>query len=322
MTQTLRAAGLVDGAFVSIGATARGRPIRHEFTRDSIHAVDFALAVGRPLLVRGETGIGKSQLARAVAHVLGRAFVTRVLDAQFTARELLYEVDTVARLSHAQVLGALGTPRDKAEAELDVMNFIEPGPLWWAYDWASAAALKRARVPAVATACKPENGVVLLLDEIDKADTSVPNGLLDVFGSGGFDMPGGRVPGLSNDARAVAPLVIVATNEERTLPDAFVRRCIVLTLRWPASEDDARSWLRRLATEHFPDLAGSANAAIDTAVRLLLDGRAKTPLGLNKPGLAELVDLLDAVDQDRARALDRLAELEAYVFDKHRQVRG
>jgi hypothetical protein len=110
----------------------------HVFDADSIHAVNAALASRRPLLVRGEPGIGKSQLARATAKVLRRPYIEQVVDARTESRDLLWYYDAVARLSEAQLSGALGHRDDGARRRLAVRNYVRPGPLWWAFDWADA----------------------------------------------------------------------------------------------------------------------------------------------------------------------------------------
>ncbi len=160
--------------------------IRHLFEHRELDAVNAALAAGRPLLVRGEPGSGKSQLARAAAKALGRAFVAKVIDARTEARDLLWTFDAVRRLADAQVLSARGARDAEAvEKELEELRYVTPGPLWWAFVWSRAVAPAEgiAVVPPPQMAdVSPDNGVVVLLDEIDKADSSVPNGLLDALG--------------------------------------------------------------------------------------------------------------------------------------------
>lgn len=286
----------------------------HLFERRSIDAIDFALKVRRPLLVRGEPGIGKSQLARAAAHALRRPYVSRVLDSQTSARDLLFEVDAVSRLAEAQVQGALRTAGDPKDA-LKVENFVEPGPLWWAFNWPDAEqrAVRRGnRVPVLTDGASYMKGVVVLLDEIDKADTSVPNGLLDVLGNGSFDSPGGRVALASGQP---PPLIVFTTNQERSLPDAFVRRCIVLHLEWPEPESEARFWLERLASAHYPALSALVGRATD----LLLEHRARAKRATESPpGQAEFLDLLAALDGEPLEVAEqKLDALHRFVFAKH-----
>ncbi len=191
----------------------------HLFDEREVRALNAALAAGRPLLVRGEPGIGKSQLARAAAKMLKRTFIQQVVDSQTESRDLLWRLDSLGRLAEAQLAGAL---RDKsvedARADFAIEKFVVPGPLWWGFDWPSAerqaAASARARVrtdvPERGAEADPDNGSVVLIDEIDKAEAEVPNGLLEALGSGRIAPPGCGVV----NAKEPAPLVVITTNEE------------------------------------------------------------------------------------------------------------
>ncbi|KAA3654835.1 MAG: AAA family ATPase, partial [Calditrichaeota bacterium] len=111
----------------------------HLFDDDSIAAVNAAVAARRPLLVRGEPGTGKTQLARAAAEKMGWAFIPTIVDARTEADEMFYTMDAVTRLGKAQAAAALGV-KDKAEVEdlLDEKKYVIPGPLWWTFNWESA----------------------------------------------------------------------------------------------------------------------------------------------------------------------------------------
>jgi MoxR-like ATPase len=293
----------------------------HVFDGDTIEAVNAALAARRPLLVRGEPGTGKSQLARAASAALGRAFLPFTVDARTEARDLLFIVDTVARLADAQILGHL-----PAEEGLDVRvrlaekRYTEPGPLWWVFDWGSAGRQiedGRGTVPWTPEGWRPADGAVLLVDEIDKADPAVPNGLLEALGQNRFRVPGGETVAASEDA--VAPLVIVTTNEERALPDAFVRRCLVLQLAWPASREELIAALVDRGRAHFAKLDADV---LEKAAGMVADDRAEVARrGVCPPGGAEYLDLLRAVavrfagDPDKQRAaLDRIR---SFALRKH-----
>ena len=180
----------------------------HQFEPRQVRAVNAALAARRPLLVRGEPGIGKSQLARAAAAALGRAFVSHTVDARTESRDLLWHFDAVARLAEAQLIGALracpaepatGTeserkdqPSSRHRDQLAIGAFCIPRALWWAFDWEDALTRPiRSACRAAATGrWRPANGCLILIDEIDKAEADVPNGLLEALGAGRFNPQG------------------------------------------------------------------------------------------------------------------------------------
>jgi len=298
----------------------------HVFDPRQVSAVDTALACNRPLLVRGEPGTGKSQLARAAAKVLGRAFVSVFVDASTRAQDLLWRHDAVTRLADAQVPDVDASRAERARS-LARSRYVVPGPVWWALNWRRANEHIQEKdfklavsAPDVADDCSAEAGVVLLIDEIDKADTSVPNGLLEVLGQGTFTVPGIDAP---IHAGSNPPLVVLTTNEDRVLPDAFIRRCIVLHLRVPDEdiwEDCAPgslcTWLIERGGAHFEGLSdGLLEAAAEQVIK---DRRAVRSSGHCPPGLAEYLDLLRAVtDGGLEGAQDQVAELAAFVLRKH-----
>lgn len=315
------------GKPVSLGALGTFPEQCHVFEPGSIHAVNAALASNRPLLVRGEPGIGKSQLARGTAKVLERPYLEFVVDARTESRDLMWHYDAVARLSEAQLSGALGHRQRRVRRRLAVRNFVRPGPLWWAFDWHDALAQARAvgtAPPVIEEDAHPENGCVLLIDEIDKAESEVPNGLLEALGNGRFSPLGRRDCVRVGAAR---PLVIVTTNEERALPDAFLRRCWVLHLALPKERAALEGYLRVRGLAHFPELAKTeaATAVLDAAIRLIADQRVPEqgapilgPLPL--PGVAEFLDLLRAVTamapQDSERQHAVLGEIAEFALNK------
>jgi MoxR-like ATPase len=189
---------------------------------------------------------------------------------------------------------------------LATSRFVRPGVLWWAFDWESAreqARRSRSPEPHTDDDVEPSNGCVVLIDEIDKADSDVPNGLLEALGAGEFT-PLGRTTPVKVKSRF--PLVIITTNEERELPAAFVRRCLVLHLKLPADEKELIELLVSRAKVHFPRKAESGETveayekSVDlfrrVAAVLINDRRQARERGVSPlPGQAEYLDLIRAL---------------------------
>ncbi|MCG8460526.1 MAG: MoxR family ATPase [Holophagales bacterium] len=278
---------------------------RHVFSAKEVEAVNTALAAGRPLLVRGEPGAGKSQLALAAAVGLGRALVATVVEARTEARDLLWRFDAVRRLADAQVLGKERLAgREAGEDPLAEENYLEPGPLWWAFAWQRAA--RQAGKAQVAAPAMPQggdwrNGVVVLLDEIDKADSSVPNGLLGALGDGRFAIPGCETV----ERGGIEPLVILTTNEERALPDAFLRRCVVLKLRLPTDKQGLLEWLLVRGRAHFGSYLDE-EVMSEAAAKLWQDRQYYLQRSLAPPGGAEYLDLLRVLAERGETAKEQL----------------
>ena len=205
-------------------------------------AVNVALATGRPLLVRGAPGWGKSSLASAVARYFGWRYLEKVISSRTQARDLMLEVDLLRRLSDAQARGRL---------DLDWRRYIRPGLLWKAFD--PAGADRQDHYFLHGTEGPERNGsqvdtkpAVVLLDEMDKAEPDVPNNLLVALGSLQFTVDEiGTTPVKAQPA--LAPLIIVTTNDERDLPRAFLRRCVELEL--PAVDDTDGSGRKELLVQ-------------------------------------------------------------------------
>lgn len=321
----------------------------HVFDEESVLAVRAAMAARRPLLVRGEPGVGKSQLAEAVALKLARPFIPYVVDSRTESRNLMWEFDAVMRLADAQLLGALGqwtcvdehtnlesthsaptsqmridAARDWLGTELHIERYIRPGPLWWAFDWTGAqrqAQKSRSEVRQPQPGANANHGCVVLIDEIDKAETDVPNGLLEALGNGRFTPLGWREP---VQAKGEPPLVIITSNEERSLPDAFLRRCIVLNLNLPEGSDKDKElieYLRVRGLAHFPDLDQDPTLLEDAAKQLIRDrSQARIDQTRPLPGQAEYLDLLRAVrgmakNADERRTL--IEKLAPFLFQKN-----
>ena len=301
---------------------------RHQFELESVWAIKAALATHRPLLVRGEPGTGKSQLARAASQVMKRPFLYQVITSSTEVTDLLYEVDAVARLAEAQVLGATGGDLEAVRRQLDPQRFINPGKIWWATNWKSAleqAGMSGAPVPHE-TAGTWKNGCVLLIDEIDKADSELPNALLECFANQSFQVQQCKDP-VCHDTDQPPPLVVVTTNEERELPAPFLRRCWVLHLALAKDETELKQFLIGRGLVHFePECKGIADfeKVLDSAADLLIsDRRTASAAGLHKPGQAEYLDLCRAVFKIAGTpgesALDVLGAVSGFALRKNPQ---
>ena len=236
-------------------------------TDDLMVAVNAALTLERPLLVKGEPGTGKTVLAQEVARALGRHLIAWHIKSTTKAQQGLYEYDAVARLRDSQ----LGDGRVH-----DIANYIVKGKLWQAFE---------AGTPPV-----------LLIDEIDKADIEFPNDLLLELDRMEF-----HVYETKQVVKArQRPLVIITSNNEKELPDAFLRRCFFHYIRFPDRET-----MERIAQVHFP---GIKPALLREALGVFFEVR-EVPGLKKKPSTSELLDwikllLAEDLSPDELRAKD------------------
>ncbi|PNY33858.1 AAA family ATPase [Rhodopirellula baltica] len=293
--------------------TIHGPDFAHILEPREAGAIRAALAANRPLLVRGEPGVGKTQLALAAAVNLNRPLVSLTVDANTEPREVMWTFDAVARLAEAQVASVTVKDQEELERRIDSRRFVRPGPLWWAFDWDSAAKqlMDHEAPPHKPDGWTPHQGVVVLIDEIDKAESELPNGLLEAFGARQFRPVGwSRSVQLQNVA---PPLIVVTTNEERVLPDAFIRRCFVLRMSLPRmthhnpqTEEEREQdqafidFLVDRGRAHFPD---ADEKLLGESAKMLLSDRRDamqrqwSPL----PGQAEYLDFLRAIQSIETR---------------------
>lgn len=295
----------------------------HLFDEKSVWAIRAAIAAQRPLLVRGEPGTGKSQLARAAAEHWQRLLVTEVIHARTESQDLQWRYDAIGRLGNAQALAAGHSCKTTVDEQLNQRNYLSPGALWWVFDWLGAEKQhKRSGCqylkPQAPDGWSPEQGSVLLIDEIDKADADLPNGLLETLGNGAFSVPWLDEP-VGAKAGQAAPLVIITTNEERELPAAFVRRCLVLNLGLPTNEQEFIDTLVKRGRLHFenqchkdvyPQLAG----------QLWADRQSADAQGMARPGQAEYIDLLRVLanlQPDLTKQLSDLEKISEFALQKY-----
>jgi MoxR-like ATPase len=219
-------------------------------TEDLMVAVNAAVALERPLLVKGEPGTGKTVLAQEIARGLGRDLITWHIKSTTRAQQGLYEYDAVSRLRDSQ----LGDDRVH-----DIRNYIIKGKLWEAFE--------------------AENPPVLLIDEIDKADIEFPNDQLLELDRMEF-----YVYETQETVKAVKrPIVIITSNNEKELPDAFLRRCFFHYIQFPDPDTMAE-----IINVHYPDIR---NRLVTEAMRVFYDLR-EAPGLKKKPSTSELLDWL------------------------------
>ena len=219
-------------------------------TKDLTMAVNAAVALERPLLVKGEPGTGKTELARQVAKALGLPIIEWHVKSTTKAQQGLYEYDAVSRLRDSQ----LGDARVN-----DVGNYIRQGKLWQAFT--------------------APGKVVLLIDEVDKADIEFPNDLLQELDRMEF-----HVYETGETVKAIhRPIVIITSNNEKELPDAFLRRCFFHYIRFPDPET-----LRRIVEVHHP---GIRESLLTVALTQFYEIR-ETPGLKKKPSTSEVLDWL------------------------------
>jgi len=230
--------------------------MRFEGTADYVATPDLKVAVNaaatlrRPLLVKGEPGTGKTVLAEEIAKALGAPLITWSIKSSTKAAQGLYEYDAVARLRDGQ----LGDPRVH-----DIKNYIRPGKLWEAFT--------SPQLP------------VLLIDEIDKADIEFPNDLLTELDRMEFFV---YETGETVKA-AERPIVVITSNNEKELPDAFLRRCFFHYIAFPD-----RSTMEKIVDVHFP---GIQKILVGKALEIFYDVR-DVPGLKKKPSTSELLDWL------------------------------
>jgi len=219
-------------------------------TDDLTMAVNAAVTLERPLLVKGEPGTGKTELARQVSASLGLPMIEWHIKSTTKAQQGLYEYDAVSRLRDSQ----LGDARVH-----DVANYIKKGKLWQAFG--------------------ADGKVVLLIDEIDKADIEFPNDLLQELDRMEF-----HVYETGETVKAIhRPIVIITSNNEKELPDAFLRRCFFHYIRFPDVET-----MRKIVEVHHP---GIKEALLTTALTQFYELRETAGLK-KKPSTSEVLDWL------------------------------
>jgi MoxR-like ATPase len=217
-------------------------------TEDLALAVNASITLERPLLIKGEPGTGKTMLAEEVAKSLGKSLIRWHVKSTTKAQQGLYEYDAVSRLRDSQ----LGDARVE-----DINNYIKRGVLWDAF--------------------VAEKKPVLLIDEVDKADIEFPNDLLLELDKMEFYVYETK----KNIVAKERPIVIITSNNEKDLPDAFLRRCFFHYIRFPDEET-----MKSIIEVHFPKIK---QKLVNTALKSFFEVR-KVPGIKKKPSTSELLD--------------------------------
>jgi MoxR-like ATPase len=253
-----------------------------------VTAVNVALATRRPLLVTGEPGSGKSSLALAVARELAWSYAEKVVTSRTELADLTAGFDAVRRLADSQL---------KDEGLLASWAYVEPGVLWWAFDpgraetrghTAEEVASCGERLPPTSDArisiATSTHDIVVLLDEIDKAEPDLPNDLLAPLDRFAFD-----VPGVGSVEAKGEVLVVITSNRERRLPPAFLRRCVQLEL-----ETTDKDVFVTVARAHFGPREAGDDLYDRVAVEFWRYREAAKEAGRREPSTAEFLDTLRA----------------------------
>ena len=237
-------------------------------TDDLNLAVNAAITLERPLLGKGEPGTGKTMLAEELADAFGARLITWHIKSTTKAQQGLYEYDAVSRLRDSQL---------NSERVHDISNYIIKGKLWEAFE--------------------ADERVILLIDEIDKADIEFPNDLLQELDRMEFYV-------YETDQTIKAkqrPIIIITSNNEKELPDAFLRRCFFHYIAFPDADT-----LRQIVDVHYPDIS---QQLVSQALEIFFDIR-KAPGLKKKPSTSELVDWLKLLMADQI-GVDALREADA-----------
>ncbi|MCQ0987475.1 AAA family ATPase [Jiella marina] len=241
--------------------------------KDLMVAVNAAITLERPLLVKGEPGTGKTELASQIAAALGLRLIQWTVKSTTKAAQGLYEYDAVSRLRDSQ----LGS-----EKVHDIRNYIKPGKLWEAF--------------------ASDERVVLLIDEVDKADIEFPNDLLQELDKMSFDV----VETGETVAAKHRPIVVITSNNEKELPDAFLRRCFFHYIQFPDAET-----LQEIVDVHYP---GIKQDLVRAALTQFYEIRDQPGLK-KKPSTSEALDWIRLLVAEDMEAKD-LRESPSRVLPK------
>ncbi|NEO21944.1 MAG: MoxR family ATPase [Moorea sp. SIO1F2] len=255
-------------------------------SKELIDAVNLAIYLKRPLLLRGEPGCGKTKLAIAVAYELGLPFEAWYIKSTSRAKDGLYTYDTVGRLRDAQLAASGSLTQAEKQRFDDPTSYVRLGPLGRAFN--------------------NDKPTVVLIDEIDKADIDFPNDLLLELEEKIIKIEEVRVDDQEMEISAkAAPIVFITSNDEKDLPDAFLRRCLFHYVKFPKSEQ-----IVHIVKARFPDIADDlTKKSVSRFLELRELMAEETGRSTKKVSTSELLDWIQALKQDTLEeALRKLSQ--------------
>ena len=270
-----------------LGETYSGKLIYPYFpSQKLVDVVNLAIYLGRPLLLKGEPGCGKTKLALAVAYELGLDFETWYVKSTSSAKDGLYVYDTIGRLRDAQLAASVSLTTEEKKRFDDPTSYIRLGPLGRAFTNAKRT--------------------VVLIDEIDKADIDFPNDLLLELDEQLIKIEEVQENGREKEIKAVnPPIVFITSNDEKDLPDAFLRRCVFYYINFPSYEQ-----IVKIVKNRFPEIANElVEKAVDRFMKLRETLEGETGRFSKNVSTSELLDWVNALQRDSLKdALDKLSE--------------
>ncbi|MDX2480269.1 MAG: MoxR family ATPase [Desulfuromusa sp.] len=267
--------------------TKQGEEEPYVFSDQIAIAIDVAFSTKRPLLVSGDPGCGKSRLAKALARQLKWTYRNKTITSRTTLEDLTHNYDHLRRLHDAHSAGAV------SQNLMPEWIYNRPGIFWWAFNSDSAVKKGQEQYQKLEGSNEQKekandktldkNKMVILIDEIDKAEPDLPNDLLDLLEYQRIELIDGQIISAEKNTQT---FIIITSNRERSLPKAFVRRCVVLEIKNPDIAE-----LIKIARSHFGDDI-EKRLPVEKVAEITVKHRDSKQANLHKPGTSEFIDTL------------------------------